>query len=38
MRGCTLLKKPSYYRMNPVAMFGVKVFMKNSYHKLIGIT
>lgn len=33
-RGCKLLKMPACYRMNPVTLSVVKMFMKSSYHKL----
>jgi hypothetical protein len=38
MRGCKLFKMPAYYKINPIALFVARVFMKNSYNKLIGIT
>jgi hypothetical protein len=38
MRGCKLFKMPAYYKINPIALFVARVFMKNSYNKLIGVT
>jgi hypothetical protein len=38
IRGCKLFKMPAYYKINPIALFVARVFMKNSYNKLIGIT
>lgn len=34
LRGCKLLKMPAYFRINPMALFLSKVFMKQSYDKL----
>jgi hypothetical protein len=38
MRGCNLVKMPAYYRLNPVALYFVKAFMKQSYKKINGLT
>lgn len=37
MRGCKLLKVPSYHRINPVAMLAAKKIMKDGYAKLMAI-
>lgn len=36
IRGCTILSKPAYYRLNPAAHYVLTTFMKNSYEKLLG--
>ena len=38
MRGCKVLQKPSILRINPVARYAAKLFMKDSYAKLSSIT
>lgn len=38
MRGCKLLTLPALYKINPIVLSVARVFMKNSYNKLIGIT
>lgn len=38
IRGCKLLQIPAYCRINPVALLAVKMFMKDSYNKLLGLT
>ncbi|MFB3924911.1 MAG: hypothetical protein ACE14T_02565 [Syntrophales bacterium] len=35
-RGCTLLSVPAYYRINPVALFLVKMLSPSNYRKLVG--
>ncbi|HBG04524.1 MAG: hypothetical protein A2075_14235 [Geobacteraceae bacterium GWC2_58_44] len=37
IRGCKLLNKPACYKINPLTLSVVKVFMKSSYHKLLEI-
>ncbi len=36
MRGCKIISKPSYYRINPVAHYVIKNFMAKEYGKLTG--
>jgi len=38
LRGCKTLKLPAYSRMNPVALYLAKTFMKEGYQKLMAIT
>ncbi|NQT26407.1 hypothetical protein HQ585_13725 [candidate division KSB1 bacterium] len=33
-RGCRLIKKPAYYKINPITSLGLKLFMKNSFTKI----
>jgi len=37
-RGCKLLSLPAYCKINPVALYFAKLFMKDSYHKLMTVT
>lgn len=37
LRGCKLLKMPAYFRINPMALFLSKIFMKQSYDKLTAL-
>lgn len=38
IRGCSILKLPACFRLNPVALFLGKTFMNEAYRKLVAIT
>ncbi|SNB45816.1 hypothetical protein [Geobacter sp. DSM 9736] len=38
IRGCKILQLPGNCRINPLVLQGAKLFMKESYNKLIGLT
>lgn len=37
-RGCKVMRKPALLRINPLALYTAKLFMKKSYNKLLGVT
>lgn len=37
-RGCKVMRKPALLRINPLALYAAKLFMKKSHDKLLGIT
>ncbi|HBG06788.1 MAG: hypothetical protein A2075_17500 [Geobacteraceae bacterium GWC2_58_44] len=38
IRGCKILKLPAYFKINPLVLQLVKMFMRESYEKLVAIT
>lgn len=38
LRGCKVMKLPAHFRINPLVLFVVKNFMKESYRKFVAIT
>jgi hypothetical protein len=36
MRGCRILSKPAFYRLNPFAYIVLRIFLKKYYEKLLG--